>query len=182
MYDPHYRLKEVAFHIPVDAEVSAIIYGYDASSKMNHHTLDGLTTAYTYDGAAVYTPGISERRGSTTTFLHSGLKNVDAGKVIGDVLPIKPGASGGPAVGKPFPMNVKEQTKAENTLHGGSCICVFCHQITDIPQVDHAAPRSRGGDAQIACSHCNQPISNRAFPNNPLPRYVLPWPPPWFMQ
>jgi RHS repeat-associated protein len=30
------------------------------------------------DGAAVYTPGISERRGTTTTFLHGGLKSVDA--------------------------------------------------------------------------------------------------------
>jgi len=30
------------------------------------------------DGAATYTPGVSERRGSTTTYLHSGLKNADA--------------------------------------------------------------------------------------------------------
>jgi len=30
------------------------------------------------DGAATYTPGVSERRGSATTFLHSGLKNADA--------------------------------------------------------------------------------------------------------
>jgi RHS repeat-associated protein len=30
------------------------------------------------DGAASYTPGISERRGAATTFLHSGLKNADA--------------------------------------------------------------------------------------------------------
>ena len=30
------------------------------------------------DGAATYTPGVSERRGSATTFLHNGLKNADA--------------------------------------------------------------------------------------------------------
>jgi RHS repeat-associated protein len=30
------------------------------------------------DGAAFYTPGVSERRGGVTTFLHSGLKNADA--------------------------------------------------------------------------------------------------------
>jgi len=30
------------------------------------------------DGAATYTTGVSERRGSTTTYLHSGLKNADA--------------------------------------------------------------------------------------------------------
>ena len=30
------------------------------------------------DGAATYTPGVSERRGVATTFLHSGLKNADA--------------------------------------------------------------------------------------------------------
>jgi RHS repeat-associated protein len=30
------------------------------------------------DGAAVYTPGVSERRGGVTTFLHSGIKNAEA--------------------------------------------------------------------------------------------------------
>jgi RHS repeat-associated protein len=30
------------------------------------------------DGAAFYTPGVSERRGGVTTFLHSGLKNAEA--------------------------------------------------------------------------------------------------------
>jgi RHS repeat-associated protein len=30
------------------------------------------------DGAAFYTPGVSERRGSVTTFLHSGIKNAEA--------------------------------------------------------------------------------------------------------
>ena len=30
------------------------------------------------DGAATYTPDVSERRGVATTFLHSGIKNADA--------------------------------------------------------------------------------------------------------
>ncbi len=38
----------------------------------------GVTTPVLSDGAATYTPGISERRSSTTTFLHSGLKNADS--------------------------------------------------------------------------------------------------------
>jgi len=47
----------------------------------------GVTAPVLGDGGAVYTPGISERRSSTTTFLHSGLKNADSqtgtGQTIG---------------------------------------------------------------------------------------------------
>lgn len=39
---------------------------------------DCLTYPVLKDGAATYTPGISERRGTATTYLHSGLKNTDA--------------------------------------------------------------------------------------------------------
>ena len=57
----------------------------------------GVTNTYVRDGAGVtapvirdtfasYTPGTSERRGSTTTFLHNGLKNAemqtDSGKTV----------------------------------------------------------------------------------------------------
>ncbi len=38
----------------------------------------GVTAPVLSDGGAVYTPGISERRSSTTTFLHNGLKNADS--------------------------------------------------------------------------------------------------------
>ena len=38
----------------------------------------GVTAPVLSDSSAVYTPGISERRSSTTTFLHSGLKNADS--------------------------------------------------------------------------------------------------------
>lgn len=37
----------------------------------------GVTDPVLNDGAAAYTPGISERRSSTTTYLHSGIKNSD---------------------------------------------------------------------------------------------------------
>ena len=36
-----------------------------------------VTSPVLNDGAAAYTPGISERRSSTTTYMHSGLKNAD---------------------------------------------------------------------------------------------------------
>ncbi len=37
----------------------------------------GVTSPALSDGAAAYTPGTSERRSSTTTYLHSGLKNAE---------------------------------------------------------------------------------------------------------
>jgi RHS repeat-associated protein len=38
----------------------------------------GVTAGVLGDGNAVYTPGVSEKRGSVTTFSHSGLKNAGA--------------------------------------------------------------------------------------------------------
>jgi RHS repeat-associated protein len=38
----------------------------------------GVTAPVLADGSANYTPGVSERRGVTTTYLHSGLKNAEA--------------------------------------------------------------------------------------------------------
>ena len=38
----------------------------------------GVTDPVLSDGAATYTPGISERRGGNSKFLHSGMKNADA--------------------------------------------------------------------------------------------------------
>ncbi|MGE0002161.1 MAG: RHS repeat-associated core domain-containing protein, partial [Fimbriimonadaceae bacterium] len=38
----------------------------------------GVTAGVLDDGNAVYTPGVSEKRGSVTTFSHSGLKNTGA--------------------------------------------------------------------------------------------------------
>ncbi|MBX3097243.1 MAG: hypothetical protein KF812_10305, partial [Fimbriimonadaceae bacterium] len=47
-------------------------------SKSFKHDGAYFTDPVIGDGAAKYTPSISERRGSTTTFLHSGMKNADA--------------------------------------------------------------------------------------------------------
>jgi len=38
------------------------------------------------DGTATYTPGVSERRGTATTFLHSGRKNADAQSMVGQTV------------------------------------------------------------------------------------------------
>jgi len=63
--------------------------------------------------------------------------------------------------------------------------CVFCRMPTRRPQVDHAIPRSRGGNAtidnaQVACPHCNASKGARGFPVNPPPGYRGQWPPPWW--
>jgi hypothetical protein len=38
----------------------------------------GVTSPVLSDGSATYTPGVPKRRGSTTTYMHSGLKNAEA--------------------------------------------------------------------------------------------------------
>jgi RHS repeat-associated protein len=61
-------------------------HSYNGLDTRVSSTRNGLVTQYHRDGAyvtdpviadthATYTPGISEKRGSTSTFLHSGLKN-----------------------------------------------------------------------------------------------------------
>jgi RHS repeat-associated protein len=51
-----------------------------ALSRSRAFLRDGayVTDPVLTDRAATYTPGVSERRGAATTFLHSGLKNADA--------------------------------------------------------------------------------------------------------
>jgi filamentous hemagglutinin len=51
--------------------------------------------------------------------------------------------------------------------------------------VDHAIPRSRGGNAtidnaQLACPHCNRSKGARDYPVTPPSGYQGPWPPPWW--
>ena len=59
------------------------------NSVSNTYSRDGVgvTSPVLNDGDAAYTPGVSERRSSTTTFMHSGLKNAEAqtgtGQTIG---------------------------------------------------------------------------------------------------
>jgi RHS repeat-associated protein len=95
--------------------------------------------------------------------------------------PIKDGTAGGPTSGKDFPDSVREQAFAENPLK----ICVFCHMPGTATHVDHAFPKSKGGDAtidnaQLACPHCNTSRQNGDYPKTPPSNYVGPWPPPWW--
>ncbi len=54
--------------------------GSTTNSASQTYLRDGayVTDSVLSDGSATYTPGVSERRGSATTFLHSGLKNAEA--------------------------------------------------------------------------------------------------------
>jgi hypothetical protein len=95
--------------------------------------------------------------------------------------PIKPGAVDGPLAGEAFSESVREQAFKENPQK----ICVYCRQPGTATQVDHAIPKSLGGNAtldnaQLACPHCNQSKGNRLFPLTPPPGYLGPWPPSWW--
>jgi hypothetical protein len=97
----------------------------------------------------------------------------------GWVLP-KVGSSGGPTAGKVFPKSVKQAAKAENP----DSTCVFCRMKTDKPQIDHAQPRAKGGNAtldnaQLSCGFCNASKGAREWPVNAPPGYSGAWPPPW---
>jgi RHS repeat-associated protein len=95
---------------------------------------------------------------------------------------IKAGSAGGKTAGKAFPRAVRDATLEDNPS-----TCVFCRMKTDSPQVDHAIPRARGGNAtsdnaQTACPWCNASKGARDVPVNPPPTYEGPWPPPWWTQ
>jgi hypothetical protein len=53
--------------------------GSTTNSVAKTYLRDGayVTDPVLKDSSATYTPGVSERRGTATTFLHSGLKNAD---------------------------------------------------------------------------------------------------------
>jgi len=59
----------------LDTRVSKVDSGGTSTFKRDGA---GVTAPVLGDGAAVYTPGVSERRSSTTTFMHSGIKNTDS--------------------------------------------------------------------------------------------------------
>lgn len=72
---------------------------------------------------------------------------------------------------------------AIDALEENRSTCVFCRMETDRPQVDHAIPRSKGGNAtpdnaQTTCPHCNASKGARDRPVNPPSGYRGPWPPP----
>lgn len=95
---------------------------------------------------------------------------------------IKAGSAGGESAGKVFPQAVKNAAKAENP---GTC--VYCRMETDSPQIDHAIPRVRGGNAtaenaQTTCPHCNASKGSRDVPLTPPPGFRGDWPPAWWSQ
>ena len=80
-----------------EGRISTITYPSTATNTFTYNGLDtrvskvdsagtstykrdgaGVTAPVISDGGATYTPGISERRSTTTTFLHNGLKNADS--------------------------------------------------------------------------------------------------------
>ena len=94
--------------------------------------------------------------------------------------PIKPGSSGGDSAGKPFSASTRQQALEENPD-----TCVYCHQQTSSPQVDHATPKAQGGDAtidnaQTTCPHCNASKGARDVPVTPPEGYSGAWPPSWW--
>ena len=117
-----------------------------------------------------------------------GASSVWATKLFSDIQknnypPIKRGASGGPTAGKQFSDSVKKAVNDQNPQK----ICVFCRMEGTATQVDHAIPRSMGGDATIenarlACPHCNQSKGNRQFPLTPPPGFSGKWPPSWWQK
>jgi hypothetical protein len=92
---------------------------------------------------------------------------------------LKFGTRGGPKAGKAFGKGVKEEAFAEDSTK----TCVFCQRQGTGSQVDHAYPKSLGGDAeignaQLACRHCNPSKGNGIVPKSPPPGYKGPWPTP----
>jgi hypothetical protein len=118
------------------------------------------------------------KAGSTVAEVADG--TVDAASAAGSNPIIKIGASGGDTAGLRFPQSVRAAALDENP---GTC--VYCRMTTDGPQVDHAVPRSVGGDAtidnaQTTCPFCNASKGARDFPVNPPPGYRGLWPPSWW--
>jgi 5-methylcytosine-specific restriction endonuclease McrA len=91
---------------------------------------------------------------------------------------LKIGSGNGPTAGKAFGKGAKDKVRQENP----SETCVFCERPGTGKQVDHAHPKSKGGDAtpdngQLACPHCNASKGNGIIPKTPPKGYVGPWPP-----
>ena len=115
-----------------------------------------------------------------------GASSVWATKLFSDIQksnypPIKRGASGGPTASKQFSDSVKKEVNDQNPQK----ICVYCRMEGTATQVDHAIPKSVGGNAtienaQLVCPHCNQSKGNRQFPLTPPPGFSGKWPPSWW--
>jgi RHS repeat-associated protein len=115
-----------------------------------------------------------------TSTARAGNAAESAGAAEAEAPLIKAGSAGGESAGKVFPQSVREGALAEN-----SGTCVYCRVETEVPQVDHAIPRARGGNAtlenaQTTCPHCNASKGARDFPVTPPDGYEGPWPPQWW--
>ena len=94
---------------------------------------------------------------------------------------IKDGSAGGGTAGQRFPTSVRNATLEENPS-----TCVYCRMETDASQVEHAIPKSRGGNAtienaQTTCGRCNASKGARDFPVSPPADYEGQRPPPWWL-
>ncbi len=151
------------------------LFAYDEQNQASM-TYDGCSlSAFAYDSAAVCVADKKEIQ----TVGDAGLFAHFAEFAAKEAAPlIKAGAAGGETAGKAFPPAIKDAAKAENPLS----TCVYCRREGTATQVDHAVPRSRGGDAtlenaQLACPHCNASKGARDFPVNPPAGYRGEWPP-----
>jgi RHS repeat-associated protein len=89
---------------------------------------------------------------------------------------IKPGAAGGPTMMQDFHGIVKAAARAENP----TLTCVYCGRPGIATHVDHAFPKSLGGDAtllnaQLTCPWCNLSKGAREFPVNPPSGWDSAW-------
>jgi hypothetical protein len=96
--------------------------------------------------------------------------------------PIKAGSATAGTAGKKSSERVRNAALQENPD-----TCAYCRMTTDAPQVDHAIPRSRGGEAtlenaQATCQLCNSSKGARDVPVTPPSGYRHPWPPPWWRE
>jgi hypothetical protein len=126
---------------------------YDAADRPTHgaSVRPGDATkpaAYDYDDTATFARvarggGVTEVRAGGA---RSGPLVVEFWRVAaeGATPLIKAGTAGGETAGKAFPQSVKDAALAENP---GTC--VYCRMETSTPRIDHAIPKSRGGNATL---------------------------------
>ena len=149
-------------------------------------TASGLVSAKVASGSQNLSGGLHQENVTANALMHQakiGFSYDDASgsPVATKRIPkIKPGSAGGDTAFQKFPKSIKDAAKAENP----TSTCVFCRREGTGTQVDHAIPRSRGGNAtldnaQLACPHCNASKGARNFPKTPPAGYRGPWPPPW---
>lgn len=161
---------------------------YDAFDHESHGSsartgARNAPTIYDYDDTARFVRSEGSSHGVTglNAGSEAGLVVVQRSQVAAKTAPeIKAGAQGGPTAGKPFSQKTRQDVLDENPS-----TCVYCRMETDRPQVGHAIPRSRGGNAtfengQTTCGWGNASKGARDYPVNPPPGFEGMWPPLWW--